>query len=239
MNGPNAKFTSVNQFWPSRSRQADHTHFAVTIGTSNLLKLTVAFRWDKKRFDVDYNTYTFRNSALTVRTNSPVSEIVSKLLDMVQRDTDPGELRLVMQEVNSLRNRNPEGTLLCRNGSFHRKAGFEPRSFPLPVGFVTAKHCIRGNASSDHGSRTLAWTRGNPERTYPVAAVGPTFPGTFKSYVASLIAEWATNSPDKIKGLGDDLKELGLTWKVEAKRLDDTRVELQVGAHASAKAGGK
>ena len=34
------------------------------------------------------------------------------------------------------------------------------------------------------------------------------------------------------------LKELGLTWKIEAKRLDDTRVELQVGRMPRPKHGG-
>ena len=29
--------------------------------------------------------------------------------------------------------------------------------------------------------------------------------------------------------MSDDLKSLGLTWKVEAKAIDETRVELRVG----------
>ena len=33
--------------------------------------------------------------------------------------------------------------------------------------------------------------RGNPERAYPVTAIGETFPGTFEDYAASVIAHWA------------------------------------------------
>ena len=84
----------------------------------------------------------------------------------------------------------------------------------------------------------LPGLRGNPERTYPVTAVGPRFPGTFESYVASLISHWSSESRTESKKLGDDLKLLGLTWKIEAKRLDDTRVELQVGRMPRPKQGG-
>src|SRR5262249_37273785 len=37
----------------------------------------------------------------------------------------------------------------------------------------------------------LPGLRGNPERTYPIAAVGDTFPGTFEKYTASVISSWA------------------------------------------------
>ena len=71
--------------------------------------------------------------------------------------------------------------------------------------------------------------RGNPERTYVVAAVGATFPGTFENYAASVIAKWqAENDNDNLEGVSEDLKELGLTWKVSATPLNDTQVELQV-----------
>ncbi|MGI9107257.1 MAG: AAA family ATPase, partial [Pyrinomonadaceae bacterium] len=76
----------------------------------------------------------------------------------------------------------------------------------------------------------LPGLRGNPERTYLVAAVGSNFTGTFENYSASVIAKWqADKNNRKIEELGQDLKSLGLTWKVLAKSLNDTQVELQVG----------
>jgi putative AbiEii toxin of type IV toxin-antitoxin system/AAA ATPase-like protein len=76
----------------------------------------------------------------------------------------------------------------------------------------------------------LPGLRGNPERNYPVTGIGLSFPGTFESYTASVIAHWQTQSDtEKLKGLGSDLENLGLTWKVVANPVSDTRVELQVG----------
>ena len=71
--------------------------------------------------------------------------------------------------------------------------------------------------------------RGNPERTYKTTAVGDEFAGTFEPYVASIIHHWQSTKDIRLKHLGASLQKLGLTWKIEASRLDDTRVELRVG----------
>lgn len=84
----------------------------------------------------------------------------------------------------------------------------------------------------------LPGLRGNPERTYPVTSVGDAFPGTFQNYVASVISSWRGESSDKLKQLGDDLSVLGLTWKVEARSLNDTQVELRVGRLPKPRQGG-
>lgn len=85
----------------------------------------------------------------------------------------------------------------------------------------------------------LPGLRGNPERTYPVTGVGPTFPGTFEKYTASVIARWQANDEkEKLEKLGKDLETLGLTWKVMAKPISDTQVELQVGRLPRAIRGG-
>ena len=70
--------------------------------------------------------------------------------------------------------------------------------------------------------------RGNPRRTYPVTAVEKHFPGLFPDYVASVIAYWQSANKDKSKQLSSDLKELGLTWNVKARKTSDTEVEIQV-----------
>ena len=68
--------------------------------------------------------------------------------------------------------------------------------------------------------------------------MGEIFPGTFESYVANLIAHWSTVSPEKVNHLSDDLKLLGLTWKIEAKSVADTHVDIQVGRMPRPKHGG-
>lgn len=75
----------------------------------------------------------------------------------------------------------------------------------------------------------LAGLRGNPERSYGVSGVGSTLPGTFESYVASLILEWQRTEDPRLLQLNQALSDLGLTWKVAARQLDASAVELKVG----------
>ena len=79
--------------------------------------------------------------------------------------------------------------------------------------------------------------RGNPERDYPMRkAQGPRFDGHFQDYVAGLIAGW--NGDDRLTRLGRSLQHLGLTWKLEARPLDATRVEIVVGRLREPRRGG-
>ena len=73
--------------------------------------------------------------------------------------------------------------------------------------------------------------RGNPERTYPVSAVGLTFPGNFEHYVASIIAKWQEElheDNDESVALCNNLESLGLTSRVNVKSINDTQVEIIV-----------
>lgn len=74
----------------------------------------------------------------------------------------------------------------------------------------------------------LPGLRGNPERHYLTNAVynKNQVTGRFENYVARIIRDW---EPTRLKQLGLALEKLGLTWKVEAKQVDATRVELRVG----------
>ena len=80
--------------------------------------------------------------------------------------------------------------------------------------------------------------RGSPERAYPVSAIGETFPGTFEDYAASVIAHWGELSDSNLDLLGEALAHLGLTWKVNARAIDDTKVELRVGRLVRPRQGG-
>ena len=75
----------------------------------------------------------------------------------------------------------------------------------------------------------LPGLRGNPERTYKPASTGPQYPGTFEYYAASIIHDWQETGDELLKTLADALHALGLTGQVGTKKIDDTRIELQVG----------
>lgn len=71
--------------------------------------------------------------------------------------------------------------------------------------------------------------RGNPERTYNTTAVmGSEFPGMFENYIASLINHWQNTEDKRLIKLGKALETLGLTWKVDAKQVNDVQIELRV-----------
>lgn len=79
--------------------------------------------------------------------------------------------------------------------------------------------------------------RGNPARDYPMRKTkGPRFDGHFQDYVAGIVAGW--KGDDKLARLSDALHDLGLTWKVVARPLDATRVEIVVGRLRNSRQGG-
>jgi predicted ATPase len=72
--------------------------------------------------------------------------------------------------------------------------------------------------------------RGNPERTYKIAASDAVYPGSFEKYVASIISEWSRLAKYRAKHdtLKAQLVELGLASNIKASKIDDTSVEIQV-----------
>ena len=80
--------------------------------------------------------------------------------------------------------------------------------------------------------------RGNPARMYKTTAVAGAFPGTFENYVASVVYHWKRTRDRRLNLLGSALHELGLTWKVDARQVNDTQVELQVGRLPNSRRGG-
>ena len=53
------------------------------------------------------------------------------------------------------------------------------------------------------------------------------YEGTFDHYVASVIESWQDTQDRRLADLGRALKKLGLTWKVETRRLNDVEIELR------------
>ncbi len=53
------------------------------------------------------------------------------------------------------------------------------------------------------------------------------YEGTFEHYVASIIEFWQDTQDPRLAELGKALESLNLTWKVEARRLNDVEIELR------------
>lgn len=77
--------------------------------------------------------------------------------------------------------------------------------------------------------------RGNPERTYKIAASDGIYPGSFEKYIASIISDWSKKPKHKSKyeTLKSQLIELGLASNITASKIDDTSIEIQVSRNKS------
>lgn len=75
----------------------------------------------------------------------------------------------------------------------------------------------------------LPGLRGNPERSYPVTAVAPMFPGPFEAYTASVLLDWQRRqADDKLGALAEQAARLGLATRIEPRRLQTSSVEVLV-----------
>lgn len=84
----------------------------------------------------------------------------------------------------------------------------------------------------------LPGLRGNPERSYPRSQVADNFYGPFSPYTASVLLQWKEQKDESLSKVGRDLQRLGLTWKVDPRRMDDTQVEVSVGRLPAPRRGG-
>jgi AAA domain, putative AbiEii toxin, Type IV TA system/AAA ATPase domain/Protein of unknown function (DUF3696) len=92
---------------------------------------------------------------------------------------------------------------------------------PYPVSLLSPEPAIQGVIH-------VPGLRGNASRTYPVAAVGRAFPGTFDNYVASVILAWQKEQSRRYEDLNRDLQCIGLAQEAFAHRINDVAIELRV-----------
>lgn len=219
LNGPNVKFTSVDQLLSCIGKSKRTDTFYVGIGIESNTLTTCFNKQPNKGLEIQRMTYTDGQGETTFRLGMPHDEIMSVL---------PSHAKELYEAISKEEEIKPRWVVM-RDRCFLvlvLRAQDERESRLL---FSSISPCA---VVEPHIRRLihLPGLRGNPERTYPVTAVGSTFPGTFEKYAASVIAQWqAEGNDDKLEQLSQDLRRLGLTWKVTAKPVNDTQVELQVG----------
>ena len=231
LNGPNAKFTSVNQFISRLQKDSNGQAFSVEIEHDEYPTHKISFS-------------LIKDQALEIRDMIIGGGAHSLHLVPHQRadDLEKAISEFFGEEMKCPK--LPEGLqwVVLRNRCF----------LSIAIETLRGKDIFPGGAKSKIISMlstifsTIFSTsidideelprmihvpgfRGNPERAYKVTTPGPDFPGTFENYVATIIAQWQARHDDRLKMLGDILADLGLTWKVSASAVDDTQIELQVG----------
>ncbi len=219
LDGPHVRFTSADQLLTSKSGKMIGNTFSVMIHITDGEMVHVRFDWRRgKGFDV-----------MEMTAARPHADPVP-----IHRDMTRDEILRVLPRHDRKMAERFEKT----SGEDYHLAVTRERCF-LRVGtfsVTTGEYEGIGWADPLHqvhrylrGLIHVPALRGNPLRTYATTAVGSEFPGTFEPYVASIIHHWQSVGDSRLELLGEHLEKLDLTWKIQAYRIDDTRVELRVG----------
>ena len=227
LDGPNVKFTSGDQLL-SRARKGgcqDFLDIEMVIGSGTNLR--VLYKWKpEKGFDIQEITSGHGQDKETLRPDMTETEVMSAYPSMNRLLRPVPPEKPTQFEWSIVRDRcflHLEAKRVAEDG------------IVTSYSFDSAGFAVEPLLQLIH----VPGLRGNPERTYPVTAAGPTFPGTFEKYVATVISQWqAAIGTAALERVNQALEQLGLTWKVAAESVTHTQVQLKVGRLPHAKRGG-
>lgn len=221
LDGPHVRLTSFDQALNKGKGNAQPASFTIKLESSHKAILELSFeRLEKTGFDLSEMTFSFNNGVFKLTPLSSHKEIESIL---------PDYLRKLAQEM-TVKEKNHLQWRMFRERCFLSFALVD-MNIHQPVFFLPSMNTSTVPLFSHFIQNMihLPGLRGNPRRSYDKNTTGPRFQGTFDEYHASLIYKWGNEDKNKLRKLARYLTELGLTWKVEAKGIGDTQVELKVG----------
>lgn len=209
LNGPNVRNSSLEQIFSLLGKNTPSLDFRMGVVTA-----------ERDSLGIRFNRVVKGKLAIAEMT---VSSDDSKKVTMSPEMT-PEEIKIVVQELNPkiLELLYSEDELQVRQERCFLEVVSKETPFTIcaSAGPWVKNHIL--------GLIHVPGLRGNVETTYKVSAVGRVFPGTFENYVASVVLSWQSD-PKQISLIGQSLEMLGLTWKIVAKPINDTQVELKVG----------
>jgi predicted ATPase len=226
INGPNVKFTTSEQLFSKCSRPAEADVMEIGVEFHNTSTVTTRYSRQKRKIQIDEMRFGRVGEERPIRLDMPSEDL---------RTLAPAAEKNFLERAFGGKPPRDIAWRVVRNRCF------------LEVGLSTGEHGVTffrtapSDAVSFHIRELihLPGLRGNPERTYPVSAVGATFPGTFDKYAASVIAKWETERHTaELRKVGQYLESLGLTWKVATEAVDETQVQVKVGRLPHATRGG-
>ncbi len=228
LDGPNVKFTSADQLLSRTTKDGRVDRFRVAVELGSAGTLTTVFRRQVgKGLDVTEMSFVSEKERTVLREDMSHTDIIKA----IPRFKELGDALTKASKAKAIWTVTRERCFL--GVSLVREDGEES----IPFSFWQSPSGATAQALT--GLIHLPGLRGNPQRSYPVTAVGRTFPGTFEHYVASIIVQWQpARSSGNLARLGRSLERLGLTWKARAQPVNDTQVELQVGRLCHATRGG-
>jgi hypothetical protein len=235
LEGPNATFTSADQFLSRLGKDRRCGRFEVGIGIASGIRIDISFKADPERgMQIHEQNLSGEGRKGTLRPDMTSPEIEGAFPFMAEEWLDLFSTPRRGKSKAKRRRRLPVTFRPRRNRCFLEIiATYGGPAFELPTD--TSQFPIDKVATAIRRLIHLPGLRGNPERTYAVTGVGGTFPGTFEKYVASVITKWQTEDRNKLEALNHALDSLGLTYRITAKPVTETRVELRVGRLAHGK----
>ncbi|MHC1688421.1 MAG: DUF3696 domain-containing protein [Methanothrix sp.] len=218
INGPDVRFTSSKQLLSKLKGRKRSDSFNIEIKTPKEI-ISENFREKAKRgLEISEMIFTMGDKATTIKPGTAHKDIITSNPEIAQR----------WKSISRLFGNSKSSEMSIRRSRCFLEIALidqEDNDFFFPI--------ISPADSIEKQIRKLIHVpalRGNPERAYKTTtSIGPIFPGTFEDYVAGIISSWKEASDSRLIQLGAMLEKLGLTWKVSAKQVDDTQVELQVG----------
>ncbi len=227
LNGPNAKFTSVNQFISRLQKDSDSRKFSVEIEHEK-------YRMLKAVFSLNADQLLEVREMIIGEGTDYLRLIPAQRID----DLENPILTSRLEEIGWSKELKPSISIV-RNRCF-LEVNFKIKNI-VAIYYEVSN---TGGFSEPYSKNLLNMIhvpglRDNPERGYPKTAAGPDFPGTFEPYVATIIADWQEKGDDRLNLLEAMLTDLGLTWKILAKVVNDVQIELQVGRLPKVRRGGE
>ncbi|MBM4030999.1 MAG: DUF3696 domain-containing protein [Planctomycetes bacterium] len=230
LNGPNVRFTKVEQMVPRARGRDPVAGFQIAIEAWGIHALSLAFRTrPREALRLEWMAYASGGKTAKLRPGMSHRQAVSAARkawgEVFARDDGMGEGKRKWS--------------VARSRCFLEIQVATPAA-PTLVGMPPS--AIKFHPPFEEYLRSIVHVpalRGNPERTYKTTAVGPTFPGIFQEYPASIVFHWQTTADHRLAELGEHLAKLGLTWMVHAQPVDETQLELRVGRLPRRSRGGR
>ena len=223
LNGNNVKFTAADQMLWKQSGSAKPNSFSIGIKYDSDELMMRFQKQQNKGFDVSEMVYHSEEN--------PNLRLTPEMTSQQIKDVIPEKMREITSNLFSS-NKDVKWVVArdrCFLGIGLKIESDMDKERVFSLGEIFSLSPLSRARKNIRELIHLPGLRGNPERTYPVTAVGSAFPGTFENYTASVIAGWSEQDEGKLEELCEDLRRLNLTSKVTAKRVNDAQVELQVG----------
>jgi ABC-type cobalamin/Fe3+-siderophores transport system ATPase subunit len=223
ISGPNVRFTSSRQLLSAvaAGKMLDRLVVGIEVASGDFVKCT--YRRVRNGFDIDemevreHSDNAAEDVSGKLRPGMSAEEIAREFPDFA--DVISPEGRKPRRFVSVAQQRCFLGLRFSRSANTVRN--------PEPY-FGPSVEMAPQVTSSIQDIIHVPGLRGNPERTYPLAGATQRFSGTFEKYTASIVGQWQRRTDKRLAALGRDLELLGLTWRLEAKRLSETEVDLRV-----------